>query len=193
MKKELNSKILLDKQGMSFQIESFEQGKIWLLWKHDIDLDLMLFYKTIEGKEGGVFPDYYRQNKDDLGSYNDFPYICLTIDDRPPSIEVKENCEDIRFRKIDNLISEIYILILDFNSSIDNVPVDFTTYDSLLIIQFNAETFVEIPVNSSVKGSVYLICRINNDKGVIKILNESKCISLKEAYKLIPGFNLVCS
>lgn len=37
MIKDLNKKRVLDKQGMSFPITSIAQGKILLLWNHNVD------------------------------------------------------------------------------------------------------------------------------------------------------------
>ena len=44
MNKDLNQNMVFDKLGMSFSTTSIKKGKPWLLWKQDIDFDLMLFY-----------------------------------------------------------------------------------------------------------------------------------------------------
>ncbi len=194
MNKELNQKIILDRQGMSFSTTSIEQGRILLLWEQDIDLDLMLFYKTIDDKEGGVFPNYFYLDTNTIGSLHEFPYIQYSSNLLMNYEEYKAfNLEEIKFRKIDTSISDIFILIVDIDSTQENFPVDFTNYHCQLKIQYNLECSIEIPVNSSKTGVIYLICRIKNEKGRINIINESKCISLEEACNLIPGFNMICS
>lgn len=191
MNKNLNQNIILDKQGMSFSTTSFEKANIWLFWKQDIDLDLMLFYKTIDGNEGGVFSNCYRQNNKDLGSLHDFPHIQLSGNLSLIHKDYEKYWEEIAIKKFNSSISEMYIIILNYDSALENIPVDYSSYDCQIKIHYNADSNIEIPVNCPTKGIVYVICRIKGED--INIINESKCISLKEAYEMIPGFKLICS
>ena len=69
-------------------------------WDNLDDLDLCIFYKTSEGKTGGVFTPEYNNNKESCGSLTSFPYIYLYGEPRPCAT----NCEEIvRISKSDNI------------------------------------------------------------------------------------------
>lgn len=153
----------------------------------------MLFYKTIEGKENGIFPYEYRENRKDEGSLHEFPYIMLSGNLSLINKDYERYWQEIAIEKLDKSISDIYILILDYDSTLNDIAVDFTCYDSQLLIQYNSECNIEIPLNCSTKGAIYVVCRIKKEEGEINIINESKCISLDEANSIIPGFELICS
>lgn len=87
----------------------------------------------------------------------------------------------------------MFVIIVNFDSTMENIPVDFSSYDCHLKIHYHVYSNIETPVNCLTKGYVYVICRIINGVKDIIILNECKCISLKEAYEMIPGFKLICS
>jgi uncharacterized protein involved in tellurium resistance len=193
MNREIDENITLDKPGMSFSTLSMEHGKILLLWKHDrVYLDLMMFYKIIDGSEGGIFAYEYRQIPKDEGAMHEFPYIWLSGNLSNINVQYEQFWNELEFRKIDESISDINIVVLDYDSAIEDIPVNYTTFDSLLKIQYNESCNIDIPLKCPTKGNVYVICRIKNESGMITIINESKCISLKDACETIPGFKLIC-
>lgn len=90
----LKRKITLRRKGEAAAFTFAGRLKVKLLWQSKTDLDLCLFYKTKDGQVGGVFSDGFRQNKDDLGSLNEFPFIQHTGDDPEPA-EGGESVEQI--------------------------------------------------------------------------------------------------
>jgi len=192
MEKELpKQRIVLDNQGMSKTLNFNKKWQILLFWKEDVDLDLMLFYKTVDDKEGGVFDSAYNNNRESLGSLDKFPFIMqYGCDGHIPGFQ--ENWDEIIVKKIDDSIREMYILIVSYESADENSSVNYASYKCRLIFLLNEEYNLEIPVNSPTKGIAYVICKIENSEGDIKIINESKCVSLEDAYNNIPGFKLIC-
>jgi len=49
----------LKQKGEKADIGSFNQLKVSLIWTSAVDLDLMAFCKTKDGRTGGVYSDNY--------------------------------------------------------------------------------------------------------------------------------------
>ncbi len=72
-----NAKVTLDEHGAEAFISS--QGLVIVLsWTKDVDLDLLAFYKTKDGRTGGVVSDNFPGGN--LGNLNEFPFIQLSGD-----------------------------------------------------------------------------------------------------------------
>ena len=63
----------LKQKGANAIIGDFKQLKVSLIWTSPVDLDLMAFYKTKDGRVGGVYSDNYAGGS--LGDLNSFPVM----------------------------------------------------------------------------------------------------------------------
>ncbi|MDD1443729.1 hypothetical protein MEO93_25945, partial [Dolichospermum sp. ST_sed3] len=70
-------KVTLKKKGEEVYI-SLKQLMVTLKWTTKVDLDLMAFYETKNGKTGGIFSQNYSGVS--LGILNEFPFIELSGD-----------------------------------------------------------------------------------------------------------------
>ena len=69
----------LKQKGESAAIGAFNQLKVSLIWTSAVDLDLMAFYKTKDGRTEGVYSDNYSGGN--MGTLNSFPFMQLSGDD----------------------------------------------------------------------------------------------------------------
>ena len=90
----------LKQKGTSAQLGAFNQLKVSLVWTSAVDLDLMAFYKTRDGRIGGVYSDNY--NGGTLGELNAFPFMELSGDE---GVGAKggDNREELRITKLDDI------------------------------------------------------------------------------------------
>ncbi len=103
---DIKPKVVLENKGDEAYV-SVKQLLVTLKWTADVDLDLMAFYETKDGKKGGVFSNLYPGGS--LGSLNTFPYIELSGDE---GVDAKggDNEEVLRITKLDDMV-EVYITI----------------------------------------------------------------------------------
>ena len=77
----------------------FKQLKVSLIWTSAVDLDLMAFYKTKDGRTGGVYSNNYAGGS--LGDLNQFPFIQLAGDEGVGALG-GDNREDLRIANLDD-------------------------------------------------------------------------------------------
>ena len=68
----------LKQKGTKADIGAFKQINVSLVWNAAVDLDLMAFYRTRDGRTGGIYSDNYQGGS--LGALDAFPYIQLSGD-----------------------------------------------------------------------------------------------------------------
>lgn len=187
----LKPKVTLKRKGDAAPFTFNERLQIEMVWNSETDLDLCLFWKTKDGQEGGVFSDGFNQNKDDLGSLEKFPFIWHGGDVPMPRPGGESN-EYIKIKNIDAL-SELYIVVLNYDAAIDNKNVTFNEDSGRVEITTDTGDNFEVPVDDSTPGHVYLVCRIENNESGRKAVNEGKVLSLGQAFSQIPGFKLICN
>ena len=167
---------------------SVKQLMVTLKWTTAVDLDLMAFYKTKDGKTGGVFSDNYPGG--DLGSLNGFPFIELSGDEGVGG-EEGENEEVIRITKLDD-IAELYIVTINYDDAVDNKPSAFSNYDGSVTVMNDKGDAVEVLLNSQDKGHVAVICKIDNTSPMgAKLINKNDIMDLAKFAETIPGANLI--
>jgi uncharacterized protein involved in tellurium resistance len=185
----LKPKVSLKRKGEAAPFTFNERLQIEMIWSSDTDLDLCLFWKTKDGKIGGVFSDEYNQNKDDLGSLDKFPFILHTGDAKTPRPGGEEN-EVIKVKNIDAL-SELYVIVLNYDAAIDNKNVTFNEHSGKVEITTDTGDNFEVPVDDNKAGHVYVVCKIENTDAGKKAINEGRVLTLGEAFTQIPGFSLI--
>ncbi|MDR1881841.1 MAG: hypothetical protein LBR26_03550 [Prevotella sp.] len=185
----LKPKVTLKRKGEAAPFTFNERLQIEMVWSSDTDLDLCLFWKTKDGKIGGVFSDGYNQNKDDLGSLDKFPFILHMGDAKTPRPGGEEN-EVIKVKNIDAL-SELYVIVLNYDAAIDNENVTFSEYSGKVEITTDTGDNFEVPVDDNKAGHVYVVCKIENADAGKKAINEGRVLTLGQAFSQIPGFSLI--
>ncbi|MDY0091348.1 MAG: stress response protein [Candidatus Vecturithrix sp.] len=170
---------------------SVKQLMVSLKWTAAVDLDLMAFYKTKDGRTGGVFSDNYPGG--DLGSLNSFPFIELSgdegFDDNKES--TSENEEIIRITKLDDM-AELYIVTINYDDAVDNKSSTFSNYDGSVTVTNDKGDAVEVLLNSRDKGHVAVICKIDNTSPMgAKLINKNDIMDLAKFAEAIPGAHLI--
>lgn len=164
--------------------------KVNLYWTSDTDLDLCLFFRKKDGEPGGVFSNAYRQKKSDLGSLDKFPFIEHQgdITTLGPNGEAQE---EIWVAKLDD-IDEAFVCIVDYGAAIEGEDVTYAQEGGRIEIKSDSGDYLEVLADSADEGHVYCVCSIKNKGGEFALKNESRVMSLGEAFDQIPGFALIC-
>jgi uncharacterized protein involved in tellurium resistance len=193
----LKPKVTLKRKGEAAPFTFNEKLQVELVWKLSQedppmpDLDLCLFWKTKDGKEGGVFSNEYNQNMDDLGSLDKFPFIKHSGDEKAPRPGGESN-EQIKVKNIDAL-SELYIVVLNYDKAVDQIPSNFSQDSGRVEITTDTGDNFEVPVDDERTGHVYVICKIENSNAGKKAINKGDVLTLGQAFSQIPGFKLICN
>lgn len=186
----LKPKVTLKRKGEAAPFTFNEKLQIELVWNTETDLDLCLFWKTKDGKEGGVFSDEYNQNVDDLGNLEKFPYIRHEGDDKKPRPGGESN-EQIKVKNIDAL-SELYVIVLNYSAASRNSNITFSEHNGRVEITTDTGDNFEVPIDDTRPGHVYVVCKIENTGTGKKAINKGDVLSLGEAFSQIPAFRLIC-
>ncbi|GHU60220.1 hypothetical protein FACS189411_17590 [Bacteroidia bacterium] len=187
----LKPKVTLKRKGETAPFTFNERLQIELVWSSETDLDLCLFWKTKNGEEGGVFSNEYRQNIEDLGSLIKFPFILHMGDKKTPRPGGESN-EQIKVKSIDTL-SELYVVVLNYDAAIDNQNVTFNEHSGRIEITTDTGDNYEVPVDDDRAGHVYVVCKIENTDAGKKAINKGEILTLGAAFSQIPGFKLICN
>jgi hypothetical protein len=173
--------------GFSFN----ERIIVSLGWATETDLDLCIFFKTKDGKEGGVFSNEYRGRKSDLGVLDKFPFIAHSGDKKEP-IPGAVSSEEIKIAKLDD-IESAYILVVNYTAAANEEAVTFSEHSGKVVLRSDTEdqADLEINVDSSDEGQVYYVGKISKDGNAYVLSNECKVMFLGDAFDEIPGFSLI--
>lgn len=162
--------------------------KVRLKWTSDTDLDLCLFFKTKDGRTGGVFSDEYNNNVKDLGSYSEFPFMKHNGDVKKPG--ETESVEQIDIVKFDD-IETAYVVIVNYDAALEQRSVTFAEEGGYAQVICEDGTAFEVDANSNKEGHAYLVCSITNKNGQNYVKNESEVYTLGKAFRKIPGFERI--
>lgn len=182
---ELNAKVTLKKKGEEAYL-SVKQLVVSLKWTAAIDLDLMAFYQSKDGKQGAVFSSNYAGGN--MGSLNSFPYIQLS-EDSGVGAQAGENQEIIRISKLDDM-AQVYICAVNFTDAVTNRPHSFAEYDAHVLLVDDRGESVAVPLDSTIPGTVAIIAKIDNTGFMgAKLINENQVLDLNTFQNQIPGAN----
>ncbi len=187
----LKKKVTLRRKSDSALFTFDEKLQVDMKWSTDTDLDLCLFWKTKNGEIGGVFSDLFRQNREDLGSLDKFPFIKHEGDEFA-SKEGGESQETIKIKSIDTLL-ELYVIVLNFEKAVDNIPATFQQDSGRVEITTDKGDNLEVLVDAEESGHVYVVCKIENSDSGKKAINMREVMTLGDAFNKIPGFELICN
>jgi len=184
---QLKQKVTLAEKGDDAYV-SVKELMVTLKWTADVDLDLMAFYTTKDGQTGGVFSDSYPGGT--LGSLNSFPFIQLS-GDMGVGATGGDNEEVLRITKLDD-IAELYIVALNYTDASQNKEVSFNAYDGSVVVTDDKGETIEIPLNSTDRGHVAVIAKIDNTSPMgAKLINMNDIMDLGDFIGTVPGANLL--
>ncbi|ELR98647.1 hypothetical protein [Gloeocapsa sp. PCC 73106] len=184
---DLKAKVILNQKGEEAYI-SVKQLMVTLKWTANVDLDLMAFYQTKDGRDGGVFSDNFPGGN--LGSLNEFPFIQLSGDE---GVGAKggDNEEVLRVTKLDDLAA-LYICTLNYTDASQKKDSSFSQYDGGITVIDDRGESIGVPLNSTTPGQVAVIAKIDNSSPMgAKLINENSIIDLGTFVNSIPGAKLL--
>ncbi len=184
---ELKRKVTLKRKGEEAYV-SIKQLMATLKWTTPVDLDLMAFYKTKDGRVGGIFSDNYAGGS--MGSLNSFPFIQLSGDEGVGATG-GENEESLRITKLDDM-AELYICTINFTDASQGKGSTFSQYDAQVTVMDEKGEAVEVPLDSNQPGTVAVIAKVDNSGFMgAKLTNENRIMDMNEFQSTVPGANLL--
>lgn len=187
---QLKRKVSLRRKGEEAVFTFDGRLKVRLLWQSSTDLDLCLFFKRKDGEVGGVFSNLFRQNKKDLGSLTEAPFIQHT-GDAPEPAQGGESVEQVNVASL-NDIEEVYICVLNYSKAIDGETVRFSTDSGRIELASDSGDYLEVPIDADQEGHLYHVCTIKKQGESNALINERAVLDLGTAFDKIPGFALIC-
>ncbi len=180
---ELKKKVTLKAKGEEAYV-SIKQLLISLKWSTAVDLDLVAFYKAKDGRVGGVFSDNYSGGS--LGNLNSFPFVQLS-GDAGVGAKGGESEETLRVTKLDEL-AELWICALNFTEAVAGRNTPFSGYNALVQLVDDKGEGVEAPLSSSEKGTVAIICLIDNKSPMgAKMVSHNRVVDMETFQREVPG------
>lgn len=173
----------LKQKGANAQIGAFKQLKVSLIWTSAVDLDLMAFYKTKDGRTGGCYSDNYAGGS--LGDLNAFPFMQLSGDEGVGAVG-GDNQEDLRITKLDDL-EELYICALNFTDASNPSQKVFANYDARVDVVTDKGETHSVQLDSQKQGSVAVICKFQSSFMGAQLVNDSMVMTLEEFRNTVPG------
>ena len=173
----------LKQKGSKAEIGAFKQMKVSLIWTSAVDLDLMAFYKTKEGRTGGVYSDNYAGGS--FGDLNQFPFIQLSGDEGVGAVG-GDNQEDLRITKLDDY-EELYICALNFTDASSGSNKVFADYDARIEVMTDRGEKHTVALDSQQLGPLALICKFTGGFISNSLTNDSEVMSLDEFKSRVPG------
>jgi hypothetical protein len=182
----MNNKILHKGDSLTFTFQGYFD--IILGWESDDDLDLCIFYVTVDDKVGGVFSRFYNHSKNSEGTLNQFPFIALLGETHWDS----KRSEDIIRVKDVGCFDKIYIVAIDYANTINGEDLFSFNTPIMLELDHTLPTIsLEINKDEFECGTICLISELKVDGDKIIINNKSTFCPMDEAFVVIPGFESI--
>jgi|SaaInl8_200m_RNA_FD_contig_123_8634_length_3055_multi_8_in_0_out_2_3 tellurite resistance protein TerA len=177
----------LKQKGTNAALGAFKQLKVSLIWTSAVDLDLMAFYKTKDGKTGGVYSDNYAGGS--FGDLNQFPFIQLSGDEGVGAVG-GDNQEDLRIAKLDDF-EELNIVAVNFTDASSDTNKVFADYDARVEVTTDRGDSHTVVLDSGQSGSVAVLCKFKNDFMGASLVNNSEVLSFDSFKSSIPGASAI--
>lgn len=177
----------LKQKGASAIIGNFKQLKVSLIWTSPVDLDLMAFYKTKDGRVGGVYSDNYAGGS--LGDLNRFPFVQLS-GDAGVGATGGDNREEMRIVKLDDL-EELHIVAVNFTEASSGSSKVFADYDARVEVATDRGDSHTVALDSGQSGSVAVLCKFTSGFMGTSLVNDSNVMSFDNFKSVVPGASAV--
>ncbi len=173
----------LKQKGAKVDIGSFKRIDVSLIWTSAVDLDLMAFYKTKDGRVGGIYSENYAGGS--FGDLNQFPFMQLS-GDAGVGGSGGDNREDLQIGKLDEF-EEIYICAINFSDASSGAGNVFANYDASVRVMTDKGETHTFSLDSGEPGPVAVLCRFAPGFIANEIFNASEVLSLDAFRSRIPG------
>jgi uncharacterized protein involved in tellurium resistance len=173
----------LKKKGASAALGSFKQLKVSLIWTSAVDLDLMAFYKTKDGRTGGVYSDNYSGGN--MGDLNAFPFMQLS-GDAGVGATGGDNREDMLIANIDQL-AELYVVAVNFTDASSGENKVFKQFDARVEVMTDKGETHTISLDSGSPGSVAVLCKFTQSFMGAQLANDSSVMGFDAFKANVPG------
>lgn len=177
----------LKQKGANAVIGNFKQLKVSLIWTSPVDLDLMAFYKTKDGRVGGVYSDNYAGGS--LGDLNGFPFIQLSGDEGVGAVG-GDNREEMRIAKLDDF-EELHIVAVNFTDASSDSNKVFADYDARVEVVTDKGDSHTVALDSGQSGSVAALCKFTSDFMGASLVNNSNVMSFDDFKSAVPGASAI--
>jgi len=174
----------LKQKGESAAIGAFNQLKVSLIWTSAVDLDLMAFYKTKDGRTEGVYSDNYSGGN--MGTLNSFPFMQLS-GDAGVGATGGDNREEMQISKLDD-IEELHVVAVNFtDASSGGANKVFADYDARVEVQTDRGENHVIKLDSHNPGSVAVLCKFTSSFMGAQLANDSSVMNFDSFKSTVPG------
>lgn len=173
----------LKQKGSKADIGAFKRLDVSLIWTAPVDLDLMAFYQTKDGRVGGVYSENYAGGS--LGSLSEFPYIQLSGDAGVGS-RGGDHQEDLAVAKLDDF-EVLYICALNFTDAASDGSGTFADYDARVRVTTDRGETHTVALDSTQPGPVAVICKLAGGFIANELVNDSEVMRLDAFRSTIPG------
>lgn len=177
----------LKQKGTNAMIGNFKQLKVSLIWTSSVDLDLMAFYKTKDGRVGGVYSDNYAGGS--LGDLNRFPFIQLSGDEGVGAVG-GDNREEMRIAKLDDF-EEVHIVAVNFTGASSGSGKVFADYDARVEVVTDRGDSHTVALDSGQSGSVAALCKFTSGFMGTSLVNNSNVMSFDNFKSAVPGASAI--
>lgn len=161
-----------------------KQLMVKLEWTTDVDLDLMAFYQTKDGRTGGVFSENYPNGT--YGTLNGFPFMQLSGDEGVGN-EGGDNQETVMVSQLDDM-KEVYFVALNYGDASEGRSASFASYDGKVTVTDDKGEQIVVPLNTAKDGVVAVICKIDNSAFIgAKLVNINRITDLADFVNTVPG------
>jgi uncharacterized protein involved in tellurium resistance len=179
--------VLAPKEEVSLPLTSLT---ITLQWMAPVDLDLMAFYSTKDGKNGAVASDALA-NSPGLGSTTTFPFIQLSGDAGIDEVEGAKQ-EVLTIAHIDPNVEKINIVAINYSDASRGQAVTFSAYDGLVGVEDpNGVHSFGVPLSSITSGFVSHVATIDNTGSTPKLVRVDEVLTIGQFAETIPGALLI--
>ena len=174
----------LKQKGESAAIGDFNQLTVSLIWTSAVDLDLMAFYKTKDGRTEGVYSDNYSGGN--MGTLNSFPFMQLS-GEAGVGATGGDNREEMQISKLDD-IEELHVVAVNFtDASSGGANKVFADYDARVEVQTDRGENHVIKLDSHNPGSVAVLCKFTSSFMGAQLANDSSVMNFDSFKSTVPG------
>lgn len=164
---------------------------ITIQWTAHVDLDLCVFYRTTDGRTGGVFSDEFRQNSGDLGSLTRFPYILHHGDEKEP-MPGSVGSEVVSVKNLD-AIDRLDVVVINYDDAIDLLDCDYCDEGGSTTLHCGQDHLLQVAANPAGHGQAYHVLSLQRQPdGSMVASTVNRTVTLRQAFDNIPGFALIC-
>jgi len=182
----LKSKVVIKEKGQSAVLpKSFKEMLVSLKWSSKVDLDLMAFYETKDGKKGAIYSKLLGGSHGDLNAH---PFMELSGDEGVGA-GGGDSEETMTIASLDNM-AKVHIAALNYTAQSKGTPEAFGNYDGGITVKTDGQSEEDsfgLFLDSMEKGTIALIATIDNT-GLTgpKLIKENEVLSLQDFVARVP-------